>query len=132
MKPNVVQFVMEWFDQAGDDLRWAEASLKDGFYPQTCFVAQQVAEKALKGYLYGFGEERKTHSLVLLAKMAVKHDESFEELKECLETLEPAYMGSRYPDVGEIQRFQDKTLAEECVRCAREVLTFVRGRVSGD
>ena len=37
----------DWFRQARDDLLWAEDTLRAGRYAQACFVAQQVAEKAI-------------------------------------------------------------------------------------
>ena len=36
----------DWLRQAENDLLWAEHSLAGGFWAQTCFVAQQAAEKA--------------------------------------------------------------------------------------
>lgn len=44
--------VNSWLNKAKDDLKWANASLKGGFNSQTCFVAQQVAEKSLKAFFY--------------------------------------------------------------------------------
>lgn len=35
-----------WLNQAGDNLKWAKNSFKGGFYTQTCFVCQQIAETA--------------------------------------------------------------------------------------
>jgi HEPN domain-containing protein len=40
-----------WLEQARDDLRWAEHLAREGAYNIACFLAQQVGEKALKGFL---------------------------------------------------------------------------------
>ena len=45
-----------WLEQAREDLRWAELLAREGGFHVACFLAQQVAEKALKAYLYGAGE----------------------------------------------------------------------------
>ncbi|GAG62201.1 unnamed protein product [marine sediment metagenome] len=46
-----------WLEQATEDLKWARLLLKEGGYHLVCFLAQQVAEKALKALLYAQGEE---------------------------------------------------------------------------
>ena len=43
--------------QAQEDLHWAQHLAEQGAYHLACFLAQQVAEKAIKGFLYGQGEE---------------------------------------------------------------------------
>ena len=37
-----------WLRQAENDLAFAQTGLENGFYAQTCFLAQQVGEKAVK------------------------------------------------------------------------------------
>ncbi len=46
-----------WMKQAKIDLEWAERLAREGGYHIACFLLQQVAEKALKAFLYGCGEE---------------------------------------------------------------------------
>lgn len=41
-----------WLDKAKDDLKFAKSGTYDGFYSQSCFIAQQAAEKALKALIY--------------------------------------------------------------------------------
>ncbi|MHB8763439.1 MAG: HEPN domain-containing protein, partial [Deferrisomatales bacterium] len=54
----------DWMRQAGNDLEWAAHSLAGGFFAQTCFIAQQAGEKALKALAYARGYDTvKTHSL---------------------------------------------------------------------
>jgi len=46
-----------WLRQAKADLRWADHLADVGGYHIACFLAQQVAEKALKAVLYAEGRE---------------------------------------------------------------------------
>jgi HEPN domain-containing protein len=41
-----------WLEQAQTDLRWARHLGTEGAHYLACFLAQQVAEKALKAFLY--------------------------------------------------------------------------------
>lgn len=85
-----------WFYQAQEDFRWGEDSLKNGFFPQTCFVAQQVAEKSLKALAYYRGYDLvKGHNLAQLSNKL-----SFNgEILRAAQTLDLYYSSSRYPDV---------------------------------
>lgn len=85
-----------WLYQAQEDLRWGEDSLKLGHFSQTCFVAQQVAEKSLKalGYYQGF-DIIKGHNLSQLSK---KLNFNGDVLKAA-QILDLYYSSSRYPDV---------------------------------
>lgn len=44
-------------EQAESDLRWAKLLAGTGGYDVACFLSQQVAEKAIKAFLYAQGEE---------------------------------------------------------------------------
>ena len=46
-----------WLWQAQEDLHWARHLAQEGAYHLACFLSQQVAEKALKAFLYAQGEE---------------------------------------------------------------------------
>ena len=46
-----------WLEQAFEDLKWAHHLTREGAFHLACFLAQQVAEKALKAFLYTQGEE---------------------------------------------------------------------------
>ena len=41
-----------WLRQAQDDYRFGRAALAGRFHAQACFIAQQVAEKAVKAVHY--------------------------------------------------------------------------------
>jgi len=52
---NSQQEAARWLSQAENDIAFAEVGLREGFYAQACFLAQQAAEKALKAVHYGKG-----------------------------------------------------------------------------
>ena len=45
-----------WLDQAGNDLKYAQYTVRGEYHAQACFNAQQVAEKALMAMVYLRGE----------------------------------------------------------------------------
>jgi HEPN domain-containing protein len=58
-------------------------------YHLACFVAQQVAEKAIVAYLYAQGEEVVIgHSVEALARWAAEYDPEFESLREAVAPLD--------------------------------------------
>lgn len=130
MDPRIMEFAEDWLVIAGEDLDWAKASFKAGFYSRVCFVCQQVAEKSLKGYLYAQKVEEKTHGLIRLMNLCVKFDAEFGKLKTDLAILQPYYMSTRYPDMGETSKFNRRELAEEAVKAAERVLGFVKKKLS--
>ena len=52
----------DWYDQAKRDLETARWEVQGGFYEWGCFVAQQAAEKALKGVYQRRGTEGVLHA----------------------------------------------------------------------
>lgn len=86
---------LDWLRQAENDLHWAEHSRQGGFYAQTCFVAQQAGEKALKAYCFARGYDIvRTHSLFQI----VKHLGENGALENCARELDLYYISARYPD----------------------------------
>lgn len=85
----------DWLDQAKDDLRWGCASKDSGFYSQTCFIAQQVAEKSLKALAYFRGAAFvRGHSVLVVCREL----EINGELEEAAQRLDQYYIPTRYPD----------------------------------
>lgn len=84
-----------WLDQADNDLKWADASLREGFYSQVCFVSQQIAEKCMKALAYFRGYDLvKSHSVKIIAeKLGING-----ELLEAAMVLDLYYISTRYPD----------------------------------
>src|SRR5208283_1113116 len=85
----------DWLAQAQNDLLFAKAALKDGFFAQCCFISQQAAEKALKSVLLSRGAKViLTHSLVKLCAMLAANG----EMQRAAGVLDQYYLSGRYPD----------------------------------
>ncbi len=117
----------DWLRQAENDLSWAEYSLGGGFFAQSCFVAQQAAEKALKALCFAKGFDLvKTHSLFQIVTALGESGELVEWAKE----LDLYYISGRYPDAfpaGAPFELFTARQAETAVEAARKVLDWVRG-----
>lgn len=48
---------LRWLEQAQADWEWTQHLFEHGAYYLVCFLAQQVAEKALKAFLYAQGKK---------------------------------------------------------------------------
>lgn len=121
--------VASWLAKAKDDRGWAQSTIKSGFYPQTCFVAQQIVEKALKAFLLSVERvPEKTHSLPRLLKISVSFDGSFENFKSDVEILDKYYAPTRYPDI-ELAGGFTREKAEEALNLAIKILEFVEERL---
>jgi len=119
-----------WFKTAQEDLLWAKHDLGAKFYSRVCFICQQVGEKALKSYLFSQKETLvRTHDLLKLLKICQKHDSSFLKLKKNCNILTDYYIDTRYPDIWDITRFEDKKLAEEALKLAGEISEFVKRKI---
>lgn len=57
MRKEAIEEGKRWLEQAIEDLKWAKDLAERGGYHISCFLAQQVGEKALRAYLYAQGEE---------------------------------------------------------------------------
>lgn len=119
----------EWLDVADDDLAYAQLGLSNGLFMQTCFQCQQVAEKALKAYLFAQQQPLvRTHELPRLRVICENFDQDFEELQEACDVLNVYYIDTRYPDVLRSHEQYTKEVAQEAYEFATEVLNFVRER----
>ncbi len=126
--------VNSWLNKAQDDLKWAISSLKDGFYPQTCFIAQQVVEKSLKAIVYSLQEEfssedikkLRTHDLKFIIESIEKKNFSVpKQIQELCLILNEYYMPTRYPDIPEAPGMGNKETANKAIKIAKEILDFV-------
>ena len=131
--------VNSWLNKAKDDLKWANASLKGGFYSQTCFVAQQVAEKSLKALFYALQEDFNDSDIKALRTHNLKSLVNFIENKNfivpkniqdsCL-ILNRYYLPARYPDVPEIPGMASKETANTAIKIAEKIVKFVEDKLS--
>lgn len=130
MNQSDIKFASEWLEVAQEDLQWAKASFKDGFFSRVCFVCHQIIEKSLKGYLYANRRESKSHDLVGLLKICTTIDSNFTQLKNEVKFLNPCYIGTRYPDEGDVRKFQDKIIAKRAIETASMVQEFVMKKLA--
>lgn len=108
----------DWLDQACNDLKWGQSSAKAGFHSQACFIAQQVAEKALKALAYFRGAELvRGHSVLMVCRELQING----ELEEAAMRLDQYYIPTRYPDAqpsGAPFRFFSTTQSAEALALA--------------
>ena len=123
-----------WLAQAKEDLKWAAHLAEKGGYHLACFLSQQVAEKALKAFLYAQGEEVVLgHSVGRLCSSAGSYDAAFGQKADRWKTLDTFYIPTRYPNGlpdGIPAEAYNKSIADSAVGLAREVVQFVEKRVA--
>ncbi len=99
MRRPAVEEGRRWLDQAGEDLKWARRLAEEGGYHIACFLAQQVAEKALKAYLYAQGEEVVLgHSVAALVEKAASYNRDLSRQGRTWAMLDGYYIPTRYPN----------------------------------
>ena len=133
MKLPAERQCQRWFAQAEADRHGAQLLFDGESYHLACFIAQQVAEKALKAYLYAQGEEIVLgHSVEALARRAAEYDPSFANLRQIVAPLDAYYIPTRYPNGlpdSIPARVYTRDAAETTLRMADQTLAFVRARV---
>jgi HEPN domain-containing protein len=99
MRKSAQQEGERWLAQASADLHWAEHLSQAGGWHVACFLAQQVAEKALKAFLYAQGEEIVMgHSVARLCADAAQYRPEFAEKAKRWSLLDGYYIPTRYPN----------------------------------
>jgi len=122
----MVERSMDWLNQAGRDIKQAEASLRDGFYEWACFAAQQAAEKAVKALIQSRGGESWGHSVAALIDALPKDLKPINLRDKALE-LDQAYIPSRYPNThptGYPGILYSRTMAERLIEYAKEIIRY--------
>lgn len=119
----------DWLRQAENDLEWAEHSFQGGFFAQTCFIAQQASEKALKAYCFfkGFDIVR-THSLYQIIKSLGENGILEKHARE----LDLFYISARYPDAfpaGAPFEIITTEQAQRAIEAATEIFRILRERL---
>jgi HEPN domain-containing protein len=88
-----------WLRQAQEDLYWSRHLAAQGAYHLACFLSQQVAEKALKAFLYAQGEEIVLgHSVERLCAAAAAYESEFRTHARSWSILDSYYVPTRYPN----------------------------------
>jgi HEPN domain-containing protein len=98
-------------------------------------MAQQMAEKALKAYLYSQGEELVVgHSVEELCRWAGELDPAFKRLGDEVSILDNYYIPTRYPNglpASIPARVFNKKAAKEALTLAEKTLTLARKKLKG-
>ena len=104
---------------------------EDGEHEWACFVAQQAAEKAVKGLHLALGQEAWGHVVArLLRELPV---EVPADLLEKARVLDNFYVPTRYPNghpQGAPFEHYGPLQSEEACRYAGEIVDFVRARLA--
>ena len=131
MKDRFEELADLWFRKAQDDLLWARETLEHERYGGACFLSQQAAEKALKAYLFSQKETLlRTHNLPLLNEKCKRFDPDFGQLDPDVDTLNQYYTDTRYPDIWDYDRFDDRSLAQEAVILAQHVVESIERKLA--
>ena len=124
---------LRWLEQAEADRKGVQLLFDGGSYHLACFVSQQVAEKALKAFIYAQGEEFVVgHSVESLSRWAAEYDPDFEKLRQKVSLLDGYYIPTRYPNGlpdSIPARVYTRHAAEETMHMADQVLDFVRAKL---
>lgn len=133
MKPDPREEARRWLRQAEKDLDDARFVLSGRRYNLACFLAQQAAEKAVKGLLYALGaEDVWGHSVAELCRDAASLAPDFEPLVSQGAVLDKYYIPTRYPDSlpGGIpaEAFEEED-ADRAIRLAEHIIAAVKLRV---
>lgn len=118
----------EWIRKASDDERSIQAILKgEGAASTACFLAQQMAEKCLKGLLAfrrtNFG---KVHDLLEIETRLLHSEPHVQTVHDDLRILNEYYIGTRYP--GDWPEYT-KSEAQQAFTAAQRVKTFVLAKI---
>jgi HEPN domain-containing protein len=118
-----------WLLQAQEDLKWARHLAEQGAWHIACFLSQQVAEKALKAFLYSRGEELVIgHSVVRLCLSAAEYHPDFSQKASSWNILDSFYIPTRYPNGlpdGIPADVYPKEVADNAVGLADEIVTYI-------
>lgn len=116
----------KWIERSQYDLETADALLAAGRYIYVVFMCQQAVEKTFKAVLAYRGlDVPPIHNLRRLAEAGGFLQELQHEELRRLDFLSQFYLNARYKeDIQELSRQVGEDTARECVRWAREKMTW--------
>ncbi len=117
-----------WLKQATNTLQSAQKDKDSGYFNWACFKAQQAAEFAVKGLLYGLGLQAVGHSLVRLLAGLERKRVSVSSLMGMARALDRHYIPTRYPNAyvsGAPLEYYDAETTEEALDNASQIVAFV-------
>lgn len=112
----------QWLRVAEDDLIAIHSILKGKKVPWrvVCYLAQQVGEKLLKGFLAANDQpNRKIHDLGALLTECRNFDPGIEALRSDCDGLTPYWVGTRYP--GDVAFVATASDGRACVAAAERI-----------
>ncbi len=99
MKPEPGDEGRRWVDQAKLDLDAARVMSGAGHHNHACFLSQQAAKKALKGFLYSRGAwDVHGHAVGGLCKDCAALEPQFGNVMPVAAGLDKFYIPTRYPN----------------------------------
>lgn len=88
-----------WWLQAENDLGFARIALREAYYHQACFIAQQAAEKSVKAVGYHLGDRTVLgHSVATLVDRYQERAPELARLRSAAGALDVYYVPARYPN----------------------------------
>ena len=131
--PDFKKEGLRWLQQSQKDLEDAESNQNCNRFNIACFLGQQAAEKAIKGYLYYRGSEDVWgNSLIDLCEDAKLFDMFFDTVKSEARQLDKYYYITRYPEFlpsgPSYDAFQVED-SERAIELSRIIVDFVAERV---
>jgi HEPN domain-containing protein len=126
MPANLIAF-------ARRDVQAADVLRQHGIYEESCFHAQQAAEKALKAFLLHNGQTPlHTHDLSDLLTRYLTFDTAFNVLRAECTTLSQYYAPTRYPDAAAAivpAGLPGQKEAQRALDYARGILSAIETRI---
>jgi HEPN domain-containing protein len=124
-----IKLVRDWFQHSYNNLISAKHLFED-LHPKqieiSCYLCQQSAETALKGFLtYKDYDPPKTHDLNILCKYCIKYDSLFETILSYCADLTDYGILPRYPNELEA----DETDAKAALEKAKIVYEFCLSKI---
>ena len=124
-----VNLVYEWLKYSQNDLISAKHLYEDLYPKQTevaCYLSQQCAEKALKGYiLFKNIEPPKTHNLIELCQICMSNVNTFSEILDACADLTPYGVAVRYPN----ELAVDDSIAKFAIDKAQIIYDLCAGKI---
>lgn len=124
----------DWLRQAERDLELARSGAREGFYEHTCFLAQQAAEKAVKGVCQASKAEAWGHMISRLLRDLAPTVQTPDDIMDAAKSLDQHYILSRYPNgfesgiPGDYYTAQD---AEGATTRAERIIAFCKQHIPG-
>jgi HEPN domain-containing protein len=127
---NVNELIREWFLHSHNNLITARHVIEDMHPKQidiSCYLSQQCAETALKGYLQFKGiEPDKIHNLLVLCQSCLEYDNSFSAIMNPCSDLNKYSNATRYPNELEA----DENAAKAALEKAKRIYDFCFAKVT--